>query len=239
MCRVKPLLALHIKLLPLKMKINILKLTPLLLLISTNLSANEYTNLIQTVKRHPFYVGVLGGFGSTNWNGLVDIKAYTDGSYSSVPIKAYNSGFDWGLIGGVDITPYFGLETQFHHYQTTKLFFAEGNVYFNDYGAHTLYTHTSSVALMAKVMAPIFNTGMRFYSEVGPAVTHREDHITSTSHGAASFGAGINYNLNPWVMVQLGFNYTTGFGKSTNVPVDDYIPFLYSVDLALVGRFGL
>ena len=92
---------------------------------------------------------------------------------------------------------------------------------------------------MIKVMAPIFNTGMRVYSEVGPAFTHREDHITSTTHGAASFGAGINYNLNSWVMVQLGFNYTTGFGKSTNVPVDDYIPFLDSVDLALVGRFGL
>src|SRR3990167_1784680 len=142
------------------MKVKLLKFTPLLLLISTNLWANESTNLFQTVKRHPFYAGVLGGFGSTNWDGLVDNKAMIDGSYSSVPIKAYDSGFDWGLIGGAEINPYFALEAQFHHSQTSHLFFAEGHVYFN-YGEHSIYTHTDSTAFMIKVMAPLFNTGMR------------------------------------------------------------------------------
>lgn len=213
-----------------------LLLSALTFAVSSTFAINA--QLVDTVKKHPIYIGLDGGYGSTNWNGLVDAKYAKDGSDVSVPTSAKDGGFVWGIFGGYEFYPYFALEANFKRYSNAYLKFDDSNIYFDFTPTH-MTTRTINFNIIAKVMLPIGNTGIRFYSDLGPAYTYRWDSLANTGHMAATFGAGFNYNFQSHWMAQLGFDYTTGSGKSDNTPVKEYFPFLYSLTAGIAYRFGV
>lgn len=208
-----------------------------LLILTLNQANAEKFNpdLATAVKNDPFYLGFTVGRGSTNWSGMVDKHAITDDSDLSVPVRAEDTGFVWGGMAGYEFSPLFAVEFNYRHYSTSELHFDDMNQYFET--AQNMPSRTQSINLVAKVMVPIFRTGFRFYSELGPAYTYRRDVLANTGHMAAAFGGGFNLNITTHLMTQIGFNYTTGYGKSETAPVKDYFPFLYSVDFSLAARF--
>ncbi len=188
--------------------------------------------------KYPFYFGGTIGFGDTNWDGLVDPDAVNDGSDASTPFKATASGIAWGLMGGYEINRYFAIQGNYIHYPTSRIFFDQYNFYFPNEGV-IIESQTETYSAVAKFMVPIFNTGFRIFSELGPAYTSRVDALAHTWQWAAQFGGGINYNITPRFLTEINFNYTTGWGESNTEPADTYIPFLYSINFGIAYRFNI
>lgn len=87
--------------------------------------------------------------------------------------------------------------------------------------------------LKAKIMLQIPKTSIRAYSSVGIAGIHRNDILVNQWRATPAFGAGFNYQLTNHWMLELGGNYTAGYGEAQLTPSDSYFPFLYSVVLRL------
>ncbi len=187
--------------------------------------------------QYPFYFGGMIGFGDTNWGGLVDPDAESDGSDVSTPVKATGTGVAWGVMGGFEFNRYFAIQGNYQHYPTSRIFLDSFNSYLPT--GQIVESETKNYALVAKFMVPIFNSGFRLFSDVGPAYTLRNDELENMGHWAAQFGAGINYNITPRFLTEINFNYTTGFDESNTTPIDDYIPFLYSINFGLAYRFDI
>lgn len=187
--------------------------------------------------KYPFYFGGIVGFGNTNWDGLVDPDAINDGSDISTPVKATGTGIDWGLMAGYEFNRYFAIQANYEHYPTSRIFFDQYNSYFVN--PEIMESQTETYSGVAKFMVPIFNTGFRLFSDVGPAYTYRTDSLEDMGHWAAQFGGGLNYNISPRFLAELNFNYTTGNGASNTTPVDNYMPFLYSINFGLAYRFNI
>ena len=186
---------------------------------------------------YPFYIGASTGWGSTNWSGLVDKNGFNDGSDLSVPVEASDTGQVWGILGGVEVNQNFAIQGEYQHYPTAWVGFDDFNQYFP--AAENMPSNTVAYNAIAKFMVPIYHTGIRAFSDLGPSYTYRTDSLAHVGHWGATFGGGFNYNLLPQLMVELNFNYTTGWDKSDTTPVLDYLPFLYSVNMALAYRFNV
>jgi len=126
------------------------------------------------------------------------------------------------------------------HYPDAVVIFADTSLFaFEHNGSLSFTTHTESLLLMAKVMMPIPNSNFRIYSSFGLAEVHRSDELRNRWAGAPAFGAGVNYNFTDRVMGEIGGIYSAGYGQSELDPVEDYIPFLYSVVFRLAYRFSV
>lgn len=188
--------------------------------------------------KYPFYFGGTLGFGDTNWGGLVDPNAVNDGSDSSTPVKAKASGIVWGLMAGYELNNYFAIQGNYQHYPTSQLFFDEYNFYYPNESI-VLESQTETYSMVGKFMVPIFNTGFRLFSDLGPAYTRRSDDLANINQWAAQFGGGINYNITPRFLAEINFTYTTGWGVSDTEPAYEYVPFLYSINFGLAYRFNI
>lgn len=191
------------------------------------------------VTRHPFYVGALGGFGSTTWKGLVPTQENQNMALIlSTPIEVNEGGTVWGVFTGYEFSPNFSIEANYTHYPEAKVFFDSMSLFsFNNNGQLVFNTQTETVSLMGKIMLLIPNTSIRIYSSAGIADIHRDDILINQWLVTPTFGAGLNYRIMDHLMVELGGNYTAGFGESQLEPTSSYIPFLYSVSLRLAYLF--
>lgn len=188
--------------------------------------------------KHPVYIGGIGGFGSTTWNGLVPAQEKQNAAILlSTPISASEGGRVWGVFGGYEITPYFALEGNYMQYPNATVRFDDLSLfsYVNDLTEFT--TETEAFSFQAKVMLVIPNTKIRFYSSLGGANVHRKDLLNESWRLSPSFGAGLNYHFTERVMGEIAGNYTAGFGESDINPTDSYIPFLYSFSFRLAYCF--
>ena len=193
-----------------------------------------------TVQNHnPFYVGALGGFGSTTWKGLVPAtKNQNMALILSTPIEVSEGGNVWGLFAGYELSPYFSVEANYMHYPDAKIYFDSMSLFsFNNDGLREFTTETESVNLMGKIMLIVPNSNIRIYSSAGIADVHRDDLLVNQWLLSPTFGAGINYRVTEHFMAELGANYTAGFGESQLEPTTSYIPFLYSVSLRMAYFF--
>lgn len=187
----------------------------------------------------PFYVGVSGGIGSTTWKGLVPSpKNLNEAISASTPVDVEEGGPVYGVFAGYEFSPYFALEANYRHYQSATVNFVELSFFAIDHDDRINFnTRTESGSLMAKVMLDVPNSILRVYSSFGLALVHRSDEITKQLQKSPTFGLGLNLNVSPRVMVDLGVNYTAGYGESELEPCKSYIPFLLSGGVGLAYRF--
>lgn len=181
------------------------------------------------------YLGVLGGYGSTTWDGLVPSKKNANGAMTmSTPIKVEEGGSVWGGMIGYELFSSFALEANYTRYADARVHFDPFSIFTFDYdGKEEFNTRTEAFSLMGKVMFVIPDTRMRLYSSFGLANVHRSDMLLDQWRVSPSFGVGVNYHLNQHVMAELGGNYIAGFGESQLNPTNSYMPFLYSVTFRL------
>jgi hypothetical protein len=213
-------------------KILLLLLLPLT---STSLECQAKTSIDNS-----FYVGAIGGYGATTWEGLVPTSQNQNLAVSvSTPISVTEGGGVWGLFTGYEFTPYFALEASYMSYQTAEVFFDPATSLFsyNHNGSTEFSTDTETVSLMGKIMLIIPKTKLRVFSSAGAARIHRVDILDDEWHLSPTFGIGVNCQLSSHFMAELGGNYTAGFGESQLNPADSYIPFLYSASLRLAYMF--
>ena len=187
---------------------------------------------------HPLYLGVLGGFGSTTWQGLVPSQNNQNGAISmSTPVRVQEGGQVWGAIAGYEFTPFFALEANYTSYPRSYIAFDPESLFtFNHNGLTQFRSDTETLGLMAKVMLVIPQTKMRVFSSAGVANIHRQDIMVKDWRVSPSFGLGFNYQISEHLMGELGGNYVAGYGESQLNPADSYFPFLYSVSLRLAYR---
>ncbi|MCH9716301.1 MAG: outer membrane beta-barrel protein [Gammaproteobacteria bacterium] len=190
------------------------------------------------VDRHPLYLGVNGGYGSTTWKGLVPtIDNQSIALKISTPTDVREGGGVWGGVVGFDFTHFFGIEANYLVYPKAEVFFDDSSLFaFENGGQIQLSTSTQTASLMAKIMLSIPNTLTRAYSSVGVGWIHRKDSINNIWFSAPSFGVGLNYPLAEHLMAELAANYMSGYGESELNPANDFVPFLYAVYFRLAYR---
>lgn len=189
--------------------------------------------------KHPFYVGVIGGYGSTTWHGLIPTKKNQNVALlMSTPIDVEEGGTTWGAMAGYEFTPYFAVEANYMRYPDSTVYFTPLSLFsFDHNGKLSLTTKTDSISLLGKIMLQIPTTDFRVYSSAGVAALYRKDLIINDWRASPTFGVGVNYNFTEHLMGELVGNYTAGFGESQLSPVDSFYPFLYSITARLAYRF--
>lgn len=190
------------------------------------------------IERHPFYIGAIGGYGSTTWDGLVPSSGNQNLAMSmSTPTEVDEGGAVWGVLLGYEFNPYFALEANYLRYSGAEVSFDTQSLFaFNHNNATSFTTHTESTSLMGKIMLIIPNTRIKAYSSAGLANLHREDIILDDWRISPTFGVGFIYPVTEHFMAELAGNYTAGFGESQLNPADTYYPFLYSATFRLAYR---
>lgn len=209
-------------------------------LYSMSLNAKVYSNMeIEDAFRYKAYVGALGGYGSTTWQGLVPaLEKQNMAMIISTPVSVQEGGGVWGLVGGYELTPYFSLEANYIHYPEAQVRFDPDSLFaFEQDGQVELITNTNVVSLSGRIMLVIPHTLTRAYSSIGIARVQREDTINHDWRFAPTFGLGVTFNLTDHVMGEIGSSYTAGYGESELNPAEDYVPFLYSFFLKAAYRF--
>jgi hypothetical protein len=195
---------------------------------------------------YPLYVGAIGGYGSTTWEGLVpstSTRAQSEVLNMATPIEVREGGGIWGFLLGYELNPYFAIEANYVKYQESEISFAYKEEYVisffeNDHpGQAKFTTNTETLSLMGKIMLFVPNTKLRVYSSAGLARLHRQDILLSDWRTTPTFGVGFNYPLSERVMGGIDGNYTAGYGESRVTPADTYYPFLYSFSVRLAYRF--
>lgn len=190
--------------------------------------------------RHPLYAGLIGGYGSTTWQGLV--PAEKDKSLAmmmSTPETVDEGGFTWGFLAGYEFSPYFALEANYMRYPDSHVYYntKESLFSFTHNGLGKFRSKTDSISLIAKIMMTIPKSNFRIFSDAGVARLYRNDMLLDDSRITPTFGAGVNYDFTDHIMGEIAGNYTAGFGQSQLNPADGYFPFLYSVTARLAYRF--
>lgn len=194
---------------------------------------------ISDIYRRSLYVGGVGGFGSTTWQGLVPQTTNQNQALSiSTPIGVKEGGGVWGISAGYEFTPCFAIEANYMHFPDANIIFDPDSLFaFEQNGLTTLSTQTQTGSLNAKVMLILPRSNMRVFSSAGAASVIRKDQINETYRISPVFGFGVNLLVTDRVMAELGSNYTAGYGESEINPVNDFVPFLYSIFAKIALRF--
>ncbi|MEM1244154.1 MAG: outer membrane beta-barrel protein, partial [Pseudomonadota bacterium] len=179
--------------------------------------------------------------GDTDWN---QVGNDTDETVAINSLDtAKDSGLAWGVIVGYQFSKLFAVEGNFTRFARTTVNLDPLTIYqFPPYNLKELSfkSSTETYLLLFKVMVPFaFNNNLNFMVNVGFGSILRSDPLRKTSRLAPSFGAGFNYDMTKRVFSEVGFQYTPGFGRATETPLIDYIPFVYSIHYKLGLRFPL
>jgi hypothetical protein len=187
---------------------------------------------------HPLYVGVLGGFGSTTWRGLVpEAENQNPALRISMPTNSSEGGFLWGVFVGYELTRYFAFEASYVDYPDATVIFDVGSLFAFDHDGQTEFkTKTSTLSFIGKLMVSIPQTKLRIYSGAGVSGIHRQDLLKDETRVAPSFVMGCNYPITPHIDGHIGASFTAGYGEATLNPANDFIPFLYSIVFKLAYR---
>lgn len=189
---------------------------------------------------HPLYLGAVGGWGSTTWEGLVPRADKQNAAMSiSTPVSVQEGGRVWGFSAGYELIPEFALEANYMVFPNAKINFDEYSLYTFEQGIVSLNTKTQTVSLSAKIMFQIPDApSIRLFSSAGVASVFRQDDINSCYRISPTFAFGLNRMLSDRILIEIGANYTAGYGESEINPVMDFVPFLYSGYGKLAIYFG-
>jgi hypothetical protein len=192
-----------------------------------------------STKHHPIYIGVIGGYGSTTWDGLVPSNNNKNDALSmSTPVEVSEGGSVWGALIGYEFNRYFAIEANYLKYAHADVIFGDLSLFtFENNGITHFNTKTETVSLIGKIMMDIPSTQFKAYSGAGVANLHREDMLIDEWRVTPIFEMGFIYPVAEHFMAELTGNYTAGFGESQLNPAETYFPFLYSVTVRLAYRF--
>lgn len=185
-----------------------------------------------------FYLGPTLGIGSTNWNMLTTTES-SPAAVSS-PIAAKDKAMTWGMLAGYQLDESFALEASYQDFGTSRLTFAWGSIYFPDSTSNvTISSRSDEAALYGKFITPIKPLPhTHAFAEGGLAVSGRYDTLAHTHRVDGIFGLGFSYQFNKCLSLQAAFQLTTGYGRATIRPAQEYVPFLYQGQLALLYHFS-
>ena len=210
-------------------------------LLTISLISNSYANTIPYL-----YTGAATGYASTDWSFLCAPEYDEDGNINltvvASPIDSEDDGTDWSMLLGYRFSPNFALEASYNHFADSEVTLQKWNIEIPKYDLGdgtenvTFTSKTEAYTLQAKFFLPetFFNINIDFFSSLGLELTHRSDVLTNTNNIGGVFGAGLSYDISQHVTSQLYFNYYTGYGASSLYPCEDYIPFIYQINLALL-----
>jgi hypothetical protein len=220
-----------------------LALLLVIFLFSSSIAQNNTTYFDQLWRSHPFYFGPILGYGSTDWSMLVvncekgDKWCNPELLATSAPTAAGDDGFVWGGTIGIEVRPSWAIEASFMRFPSTSVFFGNQWSFYSDkHNVHTMRSKTWGINLVGKFMTEIACTGLRGFANAGVNFTSREDLILNTIRANPTFGVGLNYAFPERIMLEIAFQYVTGFGRANEVPVNYYIPFLYTIHLKILYR---
>ena len=194
----------------------------LLFFISYTWAADRYTD-------HPFYAGLLGGYGDTDWSRLVSEDELTA---EATPISASGDGFVYGAFVGYQPFHYFAFELQYMRFPDADLVFEPGNAM----GINNTISKTDYTAAIVKVLVPV-GEAWRVFGDIGIAYVRREDDISDIHNTRPTFGFGADYAFTDHWFSSLSFEYTPGTGEAVVDASAEYIPYLYSIQLGIGYRF--
>lgn len=193
--------------------------------------AGRGTPLNEDLFSHPFSIGLMAGYGTTTWAGLVPTQEEQGALAVSTPIDANEGGAAWGIFMGYELTPYFGLEGSYIQYPDAVVTFDDMSIFTLDHEASHFSTKTSVLSLIGRILVTIPNTKLKIYSGTGVASVHRKDILKDDSLITPNFVFGANYRIQPQVLAEVGAYFTVGYGEATLQPANEFIPFLYSLML--------
>lgn len=211
------------------------KLSLIAIFTLSSIALNSSANTFPYTDEH-FYIGPSIGYGDTNWNMLTT----TDFMLTvSLPSDAKDQGVAGGAIAGYQFNPYFAIQSSFLELPKTVISFLNDTAYTPIIGSDptSINSYTHVFTLTAKFMLPIFINqipGLRIYSNAGLAYVHRNDVLATKGRIGGAFGVGVLYNINNRIATQFSFDYDTGYGKSTLLPAQFYIPFVYDAQCAIL-----
>lgn len=192
---------------------------------------------------HPLYAGISAGYGVADWNSLANHDSNPDNASSvleGVPDKAADRGLDYGAFIGYTFTPNYALELSYRKFKTVQIYFTEDSTYTPPASPNSypdIRSTTFNFSLVNKIMLPLPDN-FSLFSGLGPSLTYQSNPISKrTQQAGATFAVGANYEITEHFMATLEGDYTTGWGKSEEQPVNHYVPFLYSGDFKLAYRF--
>ncbi len=193
------------------------------------------------------YFGANLGGGSTEWKYLVDTTDPADTSVST-PTSVNEGGPSWGVVFGYDVSKNFAIELQYMQFANAHIRLAEyGYVDQNNNSVMGIVSRTDAYSLSGKFFAQIAHTSMRAFAAVGVGLVERRDPLVdykanpsfvypySNYTGKSSLAvcvtpylsSGLTYSFTRHWMLESGFQYYTGFGKSQINPVSGFIPFAW------------
>lgn len=193
------------------------------------------------------YLGVNMGGGSTEWKYLVDTADPADTSVST-PQSVSEGGPSWGVVFGYEISKNFAVELQYMQFANASIQLFQDSPYVDQAGNNisSITSKTDAFSLSGKFLTQIGHTHLRAFAAIGVGTVERTDPLvnyktSSTPPPYSNYtgksdtiscvtpylSSGVVYNFSRHWMLESGFQYYTGFGKSQVDPVASFIPFAW------------
>jgi hypothetical protein len=189
---------------------------------------------------NPLYAGPILGYGSTTWQYLVPKTSKQNTISISTPKSVTEGGVAWGFLAGYEYSPYFAIEGNYIRYPNASILFNNPSLYTVEHnGVQKLSTHSEMASVMGKIMMIVPQTSVRAFSSFGAAVIHRWDSVNDHRRATLAFGIGFNHDFTDRIMAEVAGGFTPGYGEAELEPVDNYVPFLYSITFRLAYRMGV
>jgi len=172
------------------------------------------------------YFGVNMGGGSTEWRYLVDSQ-HVD---PATPKHVSEGGPSWGLVVGYDVSKNFELEAQYMQFANANITFNSISTYSYPelHGATSIISRTDAISVSARFLAQLGHSHLRAFAAIGPGLVQRVDALAKTKSAVAPYmSGGLVYSFTRHWMLESGFQYYTGFGRSSLHPVRYFIPFVW------------
>jgi OmpA-like transmembrane domain len=185
------------------------------------------------IMQHPFYFGVMTGYGNTDWSRLVAQDSETS---NATPTAASGSGAIVGALVGYQLTQYIAIEAQYVHYPTSSVTLLLNPVIYPGITNSQFNSTTNYYAIMPKIAAPFDHDQFEVFGTLGAALVTRSDELTNNHDYRPTFGFGVsNIQYAHWNFT-VAFNYTPGTGVASQNAAAQYIPYLYAGEFIITYR---
>lgn len=171
------------------------------------------------------YFGLNMGGGSTEWKYLVD----TNHVDPATPKHVSEGGPSWGVVLGYVVKKNLELEWQYMQFANADIDLSNSVFSYPElHGATHITSRTDAASFSLKFLTRFGHTHLRAFAAVGPGWVRRADALAKTKSAIAPYmSAGLAYNFTRHWIVESGFQYYTGFGRSSMHPVRYFIPFAW------------